>query len=51
MRKIIGPVTFGMASGASLMFLAFQYKGSSITRAVNNGAKEISKAVNKIKDM
>ena len=51
MRKIFGPITFGMGLGATLMFLAYQYKGSEITKAVNNGTKEIAKAVNKIKDI
>lgn len=51
MKKIFGPITFGMGLGATLMYLAYQYKGSEITKAVNNGTKEIAKAVNKIKDI
>ena len=50
MKRAIGMMALGMGIGVSSMFLYDQYKSGKLTKAVNNGAKEISKAVKKIKD-
>lgn len=50
MKKAIGMMALGMGFGASAMFLYDQYKSGSLTKAVSNGAKEITKAVKKIKE-
>jgi hypothetical protein len=50
MKKAIGMMALGMGFGASAMFLYDQYKSGSLTKAVNNGAREITKAVKKIKE-
>lgn len=49
MKKAIGMMALGMGIGASSMFMYDQYKSGKLTKAVNKGAKEISKAVKQSK--
>ena len=49
MKKAISMMALGMGIGVSSMFLYDQYKNGNLTRAVNNGAKEITKAVKNMK--
>ena len=47
MKKAIGMMALGMGFGASAMFMYDQYKSGNLIKAVDKGAKEISKAVRK----
>ncbi len=47
MKKLVGMLALGMGMGAGAVFMYDQYKNGNLTRAVNKGANEISKAVTK----
>jgi len=47
MKKAIGMMALGMGMGAGAVFMYDQYRTGNLAKAVNKGAKEISKALPK----
>ena len=47
MKKAMGMMALGMGMGAGAMFMYEQYRNGNLANAVEKGAKEVTKAVNK----
>ena len=50
MKKAIGMMALGAGFGAGMMYVVDKYRNGDLSKSVDKGAKEITKAVNKIKN-